>query len=235
MSRFFKAMIVSGCAFLLVTSSVATAAIIPFGVQKNVSVNTVLNTWGWSIAYQGDYNVDSVALSTVFAGVSTGDYVMYAAKQKNSNEFALLAAGLESDVRTYTAFNQTTLSNGVAWYFNGGSMGFAAGNQSISQNEADVMDSGFGPNDPNNADGSTRLSWHTSAGGGVIGEYGVSPTHLRYGWRAGDTAFLNNSSDWERFVLVARANNAIPEPGSLLVWGVLGLAGMGMTNRRRKG
>jgi hypothetical protein len=25
-----------------------------------------------------------------------------------------------------------------------------------------------------------------------------------------------------------------PEPGSLLVWGVLGLAGMGMTNRRRK-
>jgi hypothetical protein len=27
----------------------------------------------------------------------------------------------------------------------------------------------------------------------------------------------------------------IPEPGSLLVWGVLGLAGVGMTNRRRKG
>jgi hypothetical protein len=30
------------------------------------------------------------------------------------------------------------------------------------------------------------------------------------------------------------ATNAIPEPGSLLVWGVLGLAGVGMTNRRRK-
>jgi hypothetical protein len=28
--------------------------------------------------------------------------------------------------------------------------------------------------------------------------------------------------------------NAIPEPGSLLVWGALGLAGLGFTNRRRK-
>jgi hypothetical protein len=35
-------------------------------------------------------------------------------------------------------------------------------------------------------------------------------------------------------VKVGTLQNAIPEPGSLLVWGVLGLASVGLTNRRRK-
>jgi hypothetical protein len=206
----------------------AEAAIIPYGVQTNIPVDTVLNTWGWSVVYQDTYVTNNVPIGTVFSGVSPGDYVMLAAKPLNGTSFTLLAAGLESDVRMHTNHSATHTANGVNWYYNNGSMGFAQGDQSIYQWSADVMDAGWGYTDPVDPNGATRLSWHTIGSGNT---YSTPPEYLYQGWRAGNTIDLNGSSSWERYVLVA---NAVPEPSTLLLWSGLGAIGAVIAYRRKR-
>lgn len=210
----------AGIALGSFASDAQAAAFVPFGVQQNVSYTTVTDTWGWSLIYQGTYN-QTVAISTVFTGVRSGDYIMYAAREVGSGTIALLAAAPEADVRRVTARNQTTSSNGVEWYYNGGSIGFAGAGQTILQNSADVNSTGNfgGSTDPF---GATRLSWHSSGG------YGNQPTFLNGGWRAGITAFLNESTSWERLVFVA----PIPEPSSAAA--LLGASALGFAALRRR-
>jgi hypothetical protein len=202
---------------------------VPSGVQTNVPVSTVLGG-GWSIVFQDTYADNGTLISTVFAGVSPGDYVMLAARPVGSDTFTLLAAGLDSDVQYYTPYNTTHTANGVNWYYNGASMGFAGAGQSIYQSDADIMDaSGWGHPDPNRPDGSLRLSWHTFDSGGP----GVAPTILDYGWRAGNNIGLNGSSDWERDVLVLNAS-PVPEPGRIAALiGLVGTGLIGLVWRRR--
>ncbi|MCC5838891.1 MAG: hypothetical protein JJT96_02115, partial [Opitutales bacterium] len=131
----------------------------------------------------------------------------------------------EAVVRTVTDRHQTTLANGVEWYYNAGSIGFAAEGQVIFQNEADLNSSGqFGGT--TDAFGATRLSWHTRNADQST-QYGVEPVFLNPGWRAGETAFLNDAVNWERLVFVA-----IPEPGAAAV--VFGLGALGLCLARRK-
>jgi hypothetical protein len=185
------------------------AAIIPVGVQNDVSYSTVVNNWGWSEVYRGDYR-DTVSLATMFGGAS-GEYIMIAATRKGSGTFELLAAAKKSDVFTYTAYNATHTANGVEWYYNGGSMGFAGLGKTIHQSSADINGTTWtGP--INERD---RLSWHTSGG------YNTTPTMINGGWRAGQYINLNSSTEWERVVLTADAPAPVPEPSSLAIFGVL--------------
>ena len=222
-SKSFRSLLLSAVSLtgLLLAFSEASATVtVPFGVQQNIPFSTVTNTWGWTLTYQGTYN-QTVALSTLYAGVNPGDYVMYAARPVGSSVITLLAAANEADVRTVTAWNQTTASNGAEWYYNGGSIGFAGAGLTIHQNNADVNSSGLygGTSDGN---GSTRLTWHTSGG------YGNAPTSVNGGWRAGETVELNSSTDWERLVFVA---SPIPEPTAAVL---PGLALLGLASRRRR-
>ncbi|MCC5842216.1 MAG: hypothetical protein JJT96_19020 [Opitutales bacterium] len=200
--------------------------ILPPGVQQNIAFSTVTDTWGWTLAYQGTYNQAFVPMSTVFADVIPGGYIMYAARPVGSSTLTLLAAGPEAVVRTVTDRHQTTLANGVEWYYNAGSIGFAAEGQAIFQSSADVNSTGFGAG-TTDAFGATRLSWHTNDANQTV-QYGVEPVFLNPGWRAGETASLNLAGDWERLVFVA----AIPEPGAAAV--IFGLGALGLCLARRK-
>ncbi len=100
-------------AIIAVSASASAALYYPSGVQTNVPVATV--TGGeWTLVYQGLYSDMAVPISTVFAGVNPGDYLLYAAKPVGATEFTLLAAAPASAVMTQTGpSNQTTSSNGV--------------------------------------------------------------------------------------------------------------------------
>jgi hypothetical protein len=195
----------------------AHGSFVPYGVQENVPVSTVTGSWGWQVAYSDVYGSGDVSISTLFASVPAGSYVMYAARPVGAANYTLLAAALESDARSYTARNTTTTANGAEWYYNGGSMGFAGLGDIITQNSADIQDSSLDYYTGQN--GNLRLSWHTSAytGSGYNQDYNLSPVELEPGWRAGYADWLNSSVDWERAVLFA----PVPEPSTYLAGALL--------------
>lgn len=191
----------------------AQAAFIPVGVQNGVSYNTVVNTWGWSVLYRGDYG-DFLPISNVFTGA--GQYLMLAGIEDGSDTIDVLAAALTTDVLSVTALNATHAANGAFWYYNDSSMGFTP-ISTISQNSADVSDApGFGGN---LALGAQKLSWHT---GGIAGV----PTNLNGGWRSGNTTFLNSEpSGWDRIVFTINVRPSdVPEPASIAVFGLAAAA-----------
>jgi hypothetical protein len=219
---FFLAVLAS-----LAIASQARAVTVPVGVQTNVPVSTV-TAWGWTTVYHDTYATKGVPISTLFAGVPPGSYVMYAAKPTGSNTFTLLAAALESDVRAYTPPNTPHVANGAGWYYNNASMGFAGLGQAIYQGTADLNDTGIAWGTPlNQTGGALRLSWHTNSDLG----YGL-PTVLNSGWRAGNDVELNFSTTYERYILVAPAS--VPEPGTLTLLAAAGLGLAGWTWSRRK-
>lgn len=213
---------VVAAALLFACTSDARAGFVPVGVQNDVSFDTVVNNWGWSVLYRGDYGASGLSVSSIFA--SAGQYVMLAAIRDGSPTIEVLAAALTSDVLTYTAPNTTHTANGSEWYFNSLSMGFAGIGDTINQESADINHSTFfGPN-PAERD---RLSWHTT------GPSNGPPTTLRGGWRAGTYDFLNYSTDWDRIVLTTNdPPAAVPEPTSLVVLGS-GFFGLALARRRR--
>jgi hypothetical protein len=199
----------------ILSGGASASVVIPIGVQQNIPISTVTGLWGWTLVYQGTYGTFDVPINTLFAGVTAGDYVMYAARPTGSATITLLAAAIESDVRTVTLGNSTTTSNGAEWYYNANSIGFAGLGNTIFQSTADTS----------STNPELRLSWHT--GGGVTGFGGqsnsVGPTDVDGGWRAGTTTNLNNSTAWERLVFVA---TPVPEPSSaiLLAFGAFAIA-----------
>jgi hypothetical protein len=209
------------CAYVLVllaVSSQALAGFIPVGVQNDVPLATVTDTWGWTLLYRGDYSVDRVDLAPILAGA--GEYLMLGAIEDGSSTIELLAAALTTDVTTYTPRDVTHAANGAEWYYNAGSMGFAGLGDTIIQGAADL--NGMSERD--------RLSWHTSAGGGFIGEYTAAPTDIRFGWRAGSYIWLNGDPTWDKLIFTTDTT-VIPEPATL---SLLGLGLLVAARRRRK-
>ncbi|MBX9713873.1 MAG: PEP-CTERM sorting domain-containing protein [Pseudomonadaceae bacterium] len=207
-------------ALVFAAFSAQAASYTPTGVQNDVDYNSVLNG-GWKIVYQGAYG-GSFSISDVFGSIAAGSKIMLAAKNIASSVFDVLAwAGLE-EVTQYTAQNQTHQANGVEWYYNGGSMGFAGAGDAIQQNSADINGSTWAGTPERD-----RLSWHTSGG------YDVMPTGVDGGWRAGSNIELNDSQDWQRYVLVQDNIAPVPEPETYAML-LAGLAIMGAAAARRR-
>ena len=220
----------TSCALALLAAAVAlsntrtatAASVLPFGVQNDVAMSTVLG-WGWTVAYRGDYN-QTLSISSMFAN-ATGDYVMLAAIRDGSSTFDVLAAGLQSEVRTVTGHNQTHVSNGVGGYYNASSLGFAGPTDTIFQTTADVNGSSY----IGQASERDRLSWHTQGSGS-------GPTEVNGGWRSGSNIYLNDSTDWDRVVLTMSLTPADETPVAPLptaAWAGMALLGkLGLTRRR---
>lgn len=211
------------------------AAFIPFGVHNDVSYNTVINDWGWTVAYRGAYEQDGVSIDSMFQA-ATSDYVMLASIKDGVASFDILAATLRTEVQTYTAYNAPHQSNGASWYYNGLSMGFAGIGDAIRQGSADTIGSHwFTPDLPEEND---RLSWHT--GTTINGNKSdlVAPTYVMSGWRSGTTSDKNvYDGTWDRLILTANADvntTAVPEPATMTIWGLGALGCAAAAYRRRK-
>ncbi len=210
----------------------AHAAYVPYGVQQNVSVATVTGAWGWQIAFSNDYSTGDTPISTVFANVPAGSYVMYAARPVGAENYTLLAAAPLAAAQTYTSLDTTTTANGAQWYYNGYSMGFAGLGDTIFQDSADLTDSSL--DNHQGLNGNLRLSWHTSAYPGFDYDQDdtLLPVELEQGWRAGYADFLNDNPNWERVVLYA----PVPETPTYLSGLVLtipfGIYGLRQLRRR---
>lgn len=218
MTRAFQLAAACVATLLAVAGQVQAGVIVPTGVHNDVSFDTVTNDWGWSLLYRGSYSETNLSISSVFGGA--GEYLMIGAIQKGSSTIEVLAAALTSDVLNYTPRNSTHTANGVEWYYNRHSMGFAGLGDTINQTTADT-------NGPDERD---RLSWHTGATGDSF-----APTVIDGGYRAGSYYGLNFSTDWERVVFTASPSAippapnvvsdpaVIPEPSAFAVFGIAAL------------
>ncbi len=208
-------------ALVFAAFSAQAASYTPTGVQNDVDYNSVLNG-GWKIVYQGAYGA-TTSINDLFGSIAAGSKVMLAAKSITSSVFDVLAwAGLE-EVTQYTGLNQTHQANGVEWYSNGYSMGFAGAGDTINQYTAD--DNGLSERD--------RLSWHTSTSEGWNQNPSAQAQYVKGGWRSGNNTWLNDSQNWQRYVLVQDNIAPVPEPETYAML-LAGLAIMGAAAARRR-
>ena len=205
---------------LSMLATAASAAQIPSGVHNDVAISTVTQDWGWKLISTSDYGT-GLSITDLFSG--HGQYVMIGAMRRGSATIDVLAADQYSTVTTYTSFNATNMSNDVAWYFNGYSMGFAGAGDVICQNSADVCGS----------DERDRMSWHTSSSIDSWNQnVNMAPEYVFNGWRSGNNTSIYSDTDWVRVVFTRDAlQNEVPEPAS---FGLFGLGALAFAAARRK-
>lgn len=237
---------------LFATAEQAQASIyIPDGVRNDVSMNEVINDWGWEVIFRSDYSAGGYysqgsgvlsggfSISQVFPGVGPEDWVMLAAlRDDGSLIFDVLAAGLFKEVTQFTPIVETQTStttdthefNNVLWYFNDFSMGFAGPGDIVYQAAADKGDIINGILPPER----DRLSWHTYATDGRTGY--SAPDFVWGGWRSGNNLHLNDATHFDKVVLkLSSQTNPVPEPTSLVVFAISAcVAGLGAANRHRR-
>ncbi|AQT67770.1 Gluconolactonase [Anaerohalosphaera lusitana] len=168
--------------------TVSPAGHIPTGIHFDVPLETVLNDWGWEIVYRGDYG-ERLPFDDVFGDV-TRDTIMLAGIRDGSQTIDVLAAGPTDEVLEYTPKDVTHEANGVLWFCNAYSMGFAGPGDVIKQLMVDTSDD-------RDRD---RLTWNTN-GFSVPDEDYTIPDELTHGGQSGRNINLTYSTEWDRLVL----------------------------------
>jgi hypothetical protein len=185
----------------------AHALYLPSGPQTNVALSTV-TSGGWTQCYASAMGTAIGNQAQNVLNACTGDYLMMAGRETGSADFLVLAAA----ERAETIFNtgggdNTHLANGANWYYTDNwSWGYTAANDSVALNSCDISDS------------PTSMCLHTLD---VVG-----------GYRINNIAGLNGSTDYEKVFFTASRAAVVPEPASLMLFG-LGMGGL-VLNRRRK-
>lgn len=209
----------TAAALCLAMAGGASAATVPMGVQTNVAAGTV-SGWGFSECYSSTYaSNQGTSIRDEIDACSTdpNDYIMLAARQTGSSTFSVLAATVVGFLRNLdTGFqdrNSSVASNGAEWYnADRWSVGFAGLGDPVNKSQCDT-----GRSNPQQ-----RLCWHLV-------------DSLAGGYRAGSVLGLNNSTSWEKVMLVASPSMApavpVPAAGLLLI---SALAGAAALRRRRK-
>lgn len=225
------------CALLFNASHVASAAIIPVGIQAGVS-QTELNSWGWTEIHRSRASDNSSTGSLLSR--AAGDYLMMGVWDRSLREYAILGAGETSIVTAITAGHYTQArgalnnwSNGINFYRTSstGAWGFTS-NDSIYLNTFDIVLNN-GSNQYGNAndigDPARGLSFytHNQTAFGGSGSYNPSGVNLVY----------LNSTRYERvfFTASADAPATAPEPASLLIFaGLAACGGVAVWRRKRR-
>jgi hypothetical protein len=214
--------------------STGNAAVIPAGIQSNVSLATV-NSWGWTEIHRSGAD-QTVSISSILSA-ATGDYLMMAVWDEVANVFSILGAGETSVVTAITYQNAnsdnggTTLnnwSNGINFYrtANFGAWGFTS-NTVTELNTADI----FLGNGLQSQNGQTEtvlskgLSFH------------IDGPSLTPGWAYNVTGndLVGISNNHERVFFIASDSEVVPEPSSLLAFhGLMIFFGLAQWRRTRR-
>jgi hypothetical protein len=203
----FKKLSATLVGLLLAVSFNANAGLIPFGIQTDIDTSVLTNN-GWSLNFQSGWSSQNAHDYEMFAGIALDEYVFIGALETGTNNIALGAAILYSDLLNYTFNNNTNSYNGAAWYFREDySMGFAAIGETISLRSADTFaDTGS----------ISKLSWHM---------------HDNYtaGYRVGND-ISNSDGKYQKIVYRTSATD-VPEPSTLAIFA---LAIIGLASRKSK-
>lgn len=159
-----------------------------YGIHNDVEI-TEIEQLGFVQCYSGSYG-ESLAVSELFSACGSDELIIGAA-QAGSSRLDIFAFGNYNDITKITAINETILAdNGVRWYFNNQSMGFAGADDDIYQYSADINGTTYEWGQPVQGNENDRLSWHTY-------EY-ANEIFVNSGWRSGLNTDIYDG--WSRYV-----------------------------------